>query len=207
MRIHPPERRDDRSVERVSSRRGRAAARRRNAARSTARIQAGVAALLLTGSAGAADLPARMPSPAPAYDWSGFYVGGHLGFATATSAFTATQPAIAPNLSGTLDLFRPYDLFTGEGSNLGGFQAGYNTVFKSGLMIGVEADISFPGRISGTSTLATPSIGTATYEDLVEMSGSVRTRIGQGTRIRIAATMAAVTMAERRLTPRMATYT
>ncbi len=177
MRIHLPEWRDDRCVARVSLRRGRAV-RRRNAARSTVRIQAGVAALLLTGSAGAADLPARMPSAAPAYDWSGFYVGGHLGFATATSAFTATQPGIAPDLSGTLDLFRPYDLLTGEGSNLGGFQAGYNTVFKSGLMLGVEADISFPGRMSGSSTLATPSIGTATYQDLVEMSGSVRTRIG-----------------------------
>ena len=70
------------------------------------------------------------------------------------------------------------DLFTGEGSNFGGFQAGYNTVFKSGLLLGVEADISFPGNMSGTSTLATPSIGTATYSDLVEMSGSVRGRIG-----------------------------
>jgi hypothetical protein len=92
MRIHPSERRDDRSVAGVSARRGRAAAHGRNAARSTVRIHAGVAALLLTGSAGAADLPARMPSAAPAYDWSGFYVGGHLGFATATSVFTATLP-------------------------------------------------------------------------------------------------------------------
>src|SRR5262249_5359413 len=31
---------------------------------------------------------------------------------------------------------------------------------------------------SGLSTLATPQIGTAAYSDLVEMSGSVRTRIG-----------------------------
>jgi high affinity Mn2+ porin len=129
----------------------------------------------------AADLPSQSLSPpltnAP-IDWSGFYVGGHLGFATAGSDFTATQPGRAPNLTGTLDLFRRYDLLTGEGSNFGGFQAGYNTVFKSGLMVGVEADISFPGNMTGTSILATPTIGSATYGDLVEMSGSARTRIG-----------------------------
>ena len=139
-------------------------------------MRAGVAAaaLLVAGGAGAADLPMRKPAAAPAYDWSGFYVGGHAGFATAGSDFTATQPGGAANLTGTLDLFRRFDLFTGEGSNFGGFQAGYNTVFKSGLMVGVEADISFPGNMSGASTLATPTIGTATYSDLVEMSGSVR---------------------------------
>jgi high affinity Mn2+ porin len=32
--------------------------------------------------------------------------------------------------------------------------------------------------MSGTSTLATPTIGNATYSDMVEMSGSVRGRIG-----------------------------
>jgi len=121
--------------------------------------------------------PALTKAPI-ADDWTGFYVGGHIGFATAGSDFTATQPGVARNLTGTLDLFRPYDLFTGEGSNFGGFQAGYNTVFKSGLMVGVEADISFPGNMSGASGLATSTIGTATYKDAIEMSGSVRARIG-----------------------------
>jgi high affinity Mn2+ porin len=137
-----------------------------------------VATLLATGGAGAADLPVRMPAAPPAFDWSGFYIGGHFGFATAGSGFMATQPGTAANLTGTLDLFRRYDFFMGEGSNFGGFQAGYNSVFKSGLMVGIEADISFPGNMSGTNTLATPSIGTAAYSDMVEMSGSVRTRIG-----------------------------
>jgi len=142
-------------------------------------MRAGVAAaaLLGCGGAGAADL-ASLPAATPGYDWSGFYIGGHIGFATAGSDFTATQPGGAADITGTLDLFRRYDLFTGEGSNFGGFQAGYNTVFQSGLMLGLEADISFPGNMSGLSTLASPSIGTATYGDLVEMSGSVRARIG-----------------------------
>jgi high affinity Mn2+ porin len=137
-----------------------------------------VAALLVGGGAGAADLPARAPAGAGAYDWSGFYVGGNIGFASAGSGFTATQPGRGGMLTGTLDLFRPYDFFTGDGSSFAGFQAGYNSVFKSGLMLGVETDIWFPGNMSGLSTLATPRIGTATYEDLVEMSGSARARIG-----------------------------
>jgi high affinity Mn2+ porin len=143
-------------------------------------MRAGIAAaaVLVTAGADAADLPLRLPAAAPAHDWSGFYVGGHAGFASAESDFTATQPGAAANLTGTLDLFRRYDLFTGEGSNFGGFQAGYNTAFGSGLLLGVEADISFPGNMSGLSTLATPQIGTATYSDVVEMSGSVRARFG-----------------------------
>jgi high affinity Mn2+ porin len=131
----------------------------------------------------AADPPSQSPPPmltkAPiGYDWSGFYFGGHIGFATAGSGFTATQPGSAPNLTGTLDPFRPYDFFKGEGSNFAGFQGGYNILDKSGLLVGIEADISFPGNMSGTRILATPSIGAATYSDLVGMSGSVRGRIG-----------------------------
>jgi high affinity Mn2+ porin len=94
-------------------------------------MRAGVAAaaLLVTGGAGAADL--SVPAASPVYDWSGFYVGGHLGFATAGSEFTGTQSGRAPNLTGTLDLFRPYDSYTGEGSNFAGFQGGYNILYSS----------------------------------------------------------------------------
>jgi high affinity Mn2+ porin len=122
-------------------------------------------------------LPASMPTRAPIDEWSGFYFGGHIGFATAGSSFTATQPG-APALTGSVDLFHPYDFFIGEGSNFGGFQFGYNAVDTSGLILGLETDISFPGLMSGMSTFAAPSIGTATYSDQVDMSGSVRARIG-----------------------------
>jgi hypothetical protein len=76
--------------------------------------------------------------------------GGHIGFAAAGSDFTATQPGGGP-LYGTRDLFRPYDFYTGEGSNFADFQAGYNVLYKSGLLLGFEADISFAGNTSGAS--------------------------------------------------------
>jgi high affinity Mn2+ porin len=179
MRMDPSGTPDDRGGTRISSRPGAGSAHARAGARQ-ARLRAGVAAaaLFVSAGAGAADLPAVAPLNGAAYDWSGFYMGGHLGFASGGSDFTATQPGGAHNLSGTLDLFRRYDFYTGEGSNFGGFQAGYNVLYRSGLLLGVEADVSFPGFMSGTSTLATPRIGTATYSDQLEMSGSVRGRVG-----------------------------
>lgn len=107
-----------------------------------------VIALAASKLADAADLPVKAPAQAsamPPYDWTGFYAGVHLGFATGRSDWSATQPSGAANLSGSLDLTRAYDLFTGTGSHLGGFQAGYNYMFGSRTFAGVEADISFPG--------------------------------------------------------------
>jgi high affinity Mn2+ porin len=142
-----------------------------------ARLRAGVAvaALLTASGAGAADLAASASGP---FDTSGFYLGGHIGMASGGSAFTATQPGGAPGFTGTVDLFRPYDFFRGEGSNIAGFQFGYNAVYASGLMLGVETDITFPGFMNGLSTFATPAMGTATYNDQLLMSGSVRGRVG-----------------------------
>jgi opacity protein-like surface antigen len=64
----------------------------------------GLAALLrLIGPATAADLPATLPVKAPpmstAYDWTGFYVGGYLGYAWGNSNWTT-----APGISGSLNL-------------------------------------------------------------------------------------------------------
>src|SRR5580692_1251505 len=74
------------------------------------------------------NMPTKAP-PAPlaaaAYDWSGFYLGGHIGDATGSSHWSATQPG-APAVTGSLDLFNGYDMFRDTGSDLAGFQAGYN---------------------------------------------------------------------------------
>src|SRR6202049_3651817 len=65
-------------------------------------------AFLLVRPAAAADL-GTMPLkawPAPAApDWTGFYLGGHFGYATGTSNWAATQEGGAAALNGSLDLF------------------------------------------------------------------------------------------------------
>lgn len=142
------------------------------------RVVIGLAAL--TGSAAAADLPVKAPPPAAAtYDWSGFYLGGHIGYAAGVSHWSATSTgAAAPPLAGSLDLFNSFDAFKGAGSYLLGLQAGYNYMSPSRWLVGVEADVSFPNTIAGTSTLNSAATGTASFFEQVEFSGTLRGRVG-----------------------------
>jgi high affinity Mn2+ porin len=119
-------------------------------------------------------------SAAPYYDWTGFYVGGHLGYATGYSKWSATEAgADVPNLAGSLDFFRAFDGFKGTGSYYIGLQAGYNYMFPSRLLLGVEADVSFPSLIGGApQVISSDAIGQASYAETVQFSGSVRGRIG-----------------------------
>jgi high affinity Mn2+ porin len=144
----------------------------------------GLALLVVASGAQAADLSRILPTKAPPQsatitDWTGFYAGAHLGYAAGFSNWTATQAGgTAPSLSGSLDLFEGYDFSTGRGSYLLGFQAGYNYMLPSRLVLGAEADVSFPNVLGASQAIASPVIGQAIYRDQVEMSGTVRGRIG-----------------------------
>ena len=144
----------------------------------------GLGLLVIASGTQAADLSSVLPKKAPPpavtpYDWTGFYAGGHLGYAAGSSNWTATQAGAAtPSLSGSLDLFQGYNFFKGTGSYLLGFQAGYNYMLTSRLMLGAEADVSFPSVLGATQAIASPLIGQAIYRDQVEMSGTLRGRLG-----------------------------
>ncbi len=93
----------------------------------------------------AADLPMR-PAPAPVapvayappvYNWSGFYIGGHIGGGFENS--TWTNPVTGASAS-----------FSDSGF-LGGAQVGVNTQFNW-LVVGLEGDFSWTSLIKGTST-------------------------------------------------------
>src|SRR5271169_3109580 len=105
---------------------------------------AGLGLLVLAGSARAAYLSAVLPTKAPppalaAYDWTGFYLGAHAGYALGGSRWSAD-----PAASGTIDFSNAYNFSTGDGSYLLGLQAGYDFMAASRWLIGVETDISFP---------------------------------------------------------------
>lgn len=89
--------------------------------------------IALAGRAEADDLSGAMPVKAPArsYDWNGFYVGGHIANGTGRGNGTLSDPN--PTLVGN-----------SFGSLYGGMQGGYNYVFTSGLLVGAEADVTFP---------------------------------------------------------------
>ncbi len=121
------------------------------------------------------DAPAKA-APLPS-DWTGFYVGAHAGVSSGYSAWSATQPGGA-GLSGSLNFFTPYDVFNGHGSHFAGVSGGYNYALPSRLVAGLEADVSFPGFLGASQSFSSAVIGSANYEDTVNMFGSVRGRIG-----------------------------
>ncbi|MGB6538273.1 MAG: carbohydrate porin [Xanthobacteraceae bacterium] len=153
----------------------------------------GLALVALAQSADGADLSSVPPTKAPpiaaapgAYDWTGFYVGAHLGYAAGWSDWSATPvSAAAPTLSGSFSLFQPYDAFTDSGSYFGGVQAGYNDMLPNRFVIGGEADVSFPAfpnlasfSIGGSSGLVSPAGRAESYGESARAFGTLRGRIG-----------------------------
>jgi len=118
------------------------------------------AATLLATSAFAADLAPRMYAKAPPpmvalYDWTGFYVGGNVGYSWGRSSDTSSLT----NGAGTL-LYTSADRSNLNGV-VGGGQAGYNWQMQKWLW-GLEADIQGTGE-KGSRGFTCP-IGACTPE-------------------------------------------
>ena len=143
------------------------------------------AAFLAAAPAMAAEvsMPVKAPWQLPAaqpYDWTGLYVGAHLGYAGGRSNWSAP-----PDLASSLDLFQSSDIFTGSGSYFGGLQIGYDFMLANRVVLGLQLDASFPGfpnrdgiSIGGTSIFSTPDIGLASYSESVQHFGTLRARVG-----------------------------
>jgi high affinity Mn2+ porin len=145
-------------------------------------------ALFASGSR-AADLPIVMPvkalPAATAYDWTGFYVGGHVGVATGNSGWTLDPMGGGAPVAGSFNLYRSPDGFTEGGSWFEGVQGGYNWMLKNRVVLGIEGDGSFPAfpdtsglTIGGRSFLTSPSFGAGSFSETVLASGTLRGRIG-----------------------------
>jgi high affinity Mn2+ porin len=141
---------------------------------------------LIEPATAAEAMPIKTQLISTAYDWTGFYLGGHLGYGGGTSNWTAAATASAISaISGSLDLFQPFDAFKEEGSFFEGLQIGYNYIFPNRFVIGVEADTSFPSflnlqgiSLGGTSTFFSPLLGPESYSETALAFGTVRGRIG-----------------------------
>jgi high affinity Mn2+ porin len=119
--------------------------------------------------------------------WNGFYAGGHIGYAWGTSNYTISPtPGEAPgSASGSLDFSQGFNSWNEGGSWFEGLQAGYNYTLPNRVVLGVEADGSFPAyqNLSGVSigsvtNFASPSFGAGSYSDTLIASGTARARIG-----------------------------
>jgi outer membrane immunogenic protein len=121
----------------------------------------GTVALVALGAsvpALAADLPARTYTKAPVYaapiyNWTGFYIGGHIG-----GAFAGNN-----SLTGS------------DGRFLGGIQGGYDYQFAPSWVIGIEAQYSWLG--GNNTALLFPVSGTVVTSNNDQL-GSVTGRLG-----------------------------
>jgi outer membrane immunogenic protein len=118
-------------------------------------VVVGTTAALIGTPTLAADMAVKAPpaTPAPIYNWTGFYVGGTAGWAWGSfdpTSSTATVPAgeinadiPAINAAG-MQSIKP-------GAFTGGFEAGYNWQ-PSNLLFGLEGDIESFHLSGGAST-------------------------------------------------------
>ncbi len=106
----------------------------------------GLSLLAFDGAAFAADMPLKAPHLQPVFDWTGLYIGAHAGFGRGSSSTVLSDPAATAT----------GNVFDGA---IGGVQAGYNFRMPSGLLLGVEADFTFPNYLTSNSVVA--SLATA----------------------------------------------
>jgi outer membrane immunogenic protein len=125
--------------------------------------------------AAAADLPIYMKAP-PLYDWTGFYVGGNVGYSwgrsnTTVDFYDSITDALLASPSGSFNM----------NGVVGGGQAGYNWQ-RGRWVFGLEADIQASGQQgSGTFACGTacPVPGTTvTIDQRLDWFGTARGRLG-----------------------------
>ena len=119
-------------------------------------LLASAALFALGASASAADLPARAPAMAPApvftaMNWSGFYIGAQAGYLWSDN--TLTFP-FAGGIFGGPSVSNP-DPNT---FSLGG-QIGYRHQYANGVVVGIEADLTWLNGSRGVQNYALIGLG------------------------------------------------
>lgn len=109
----------------------------------------------------AADMPNKT-STAP-WNWTGFYVGGHIGYAQAYDDSYGGLPGNTP----TYNLYNFRDVF-------GGLQAGYNFAVGQKGMLGIEVDVS----ATNMRDEFMPFAPTVLTQDKIHGFGTARGRAG-----------------------------
>lgn len=126
---------------------------------------AGLSLLALDGLAFAADMPLKAPRIQAAFDWTGLYIGAHAGFGRGSSNATLSDPAAIATRN----------VFDGM---IGGVQAGYNYQLPSGLLLGIEADISFPNYLTSNSVVSSLATARSAVTEQWDHVVTARGRVG-----------------------------
>jgi len=127
-------------------------------------IKGGLALLAIAAMTGSAEAQSRRaqadtPRTPPIHQWTGFYVGGNLGYGVA--GLTDNAPlAVTTNMTGVV----------------GGAQVGYNRQIDS-MVVGIEADIQASDQ-SATYSRNLPVVGDLTVDQRIPYFGTVRGKLG-----------------------------
>ena len=121
----------------------------------------GLSRLACDGVASAADMSLKAPALGAVHSWTGFYLGGHVGYGGGSFG-PDTNPL---PLQG---VFFPHSI-TGL---IGGYQAGYNFQLANKLVLGAEVDLSF------RSTLDRPRLAPAPFNTTFDYIATARGRVG-----------------------------
>ena len=120
--------------------------------------------------------------PAAGYDWTGFYVGGHIGLATGNSPWTLMPASGGAPVPGSFSLYQSPNAFKESGSWFEGVQGGYNLMLRNRVVLGIEGDGSFPAypdpisgmRIGGVSNFTSPTLGSGSFGERARLRGRWR---------------------------------
>ncbi|MEP9379389.1 outer membrane protein [Aquabacter sp. CN5-332] len=138
-------------------------------------LLSGVALLVMSIPAVAADLaryPVKAPPPVvvPIFSWTGFYIGGNVGWAWLNNDLTVSPAFGIP----------PTSLSVGDANGFtGGLQAGYNWQFANNVVLGIEADVNWADL--GSNSVAIVPFGpfaAGLTDASLNVFGTVRARLG-----------------------------
>ncbi|HTV33957.1 MAG TPA: carbohydrate porin [Methylocella sp.] len=122
-----------------------------------------------------------MAPPAPTFPllfasnpWEGFYAGGHVGYLFSGTSSYVSDPLSVPSIGQTSVVGEEHQF----GPLNAGYQLGYNHVTASGLLLGAEADFSFPDIAKSNLQQNIPALGPSVVNDSIQIYGSIRGRIG-----------------------------
>ena len=142
-------------------------------------LVAGIVLIVVVNTAQAADMPVKAPVAA-APIWTGFYVGGNVGY-----GWGNRNVNYAPNDPAAAGLFLPGSgaepaatSFNSSGA-LGGVQLGYNWQFARTWLFGIETDLDWTGmKGSGSGSPVGNPLIAVNADERIKWFGTVRARLG-----------------------------
>lgn len=150
-----------------------------------AAIGIAIIAALIGTPALAADMAVKAPpaAVAPAWSWTGFYVGGNVGYGWGNLSVSESpgDPLTALPEAGGQTLVDTASTSFDTNGLFGGVQAGYNRQFNEKWVAGVETDFdgaNIKGTGSAPLTMTTLPIDTLTASQKVAWFGTARARVG-----------------------------